>query len=569
VTPERRRWTVIALIALGAALRTWQFLGRGTLWLDEAAIARNVLARSWRELLDPLDYAQIAPRGFLLATKAATAVLGANEHALRLYAFLLSLAALPLFFRLASRVIPERASLIALGMFAVLGRPIYYGSEAKQYGGDAFFAVLLLLLAVPVVRGEPGVRHVIRLALAGVIAVWFSQTAVFVLAGVAVAVLYSGAWRTERVGAPTGERRERLPLLAAAAVIASSALVAVRATLHSLGPADNAYMRSFWRDGFPHWTPNADSAFVVHLISWPFAALYGLFYDLLGMPIAIVGLALAIAGATILWRLDRAATVLLVAPLLVALTAGALHLFPFGVTLDGFNKLAAGNARVLLFLIPSLVLIVAVGLGAMIAARDVLTRRVGWVLVLLTLGTPLYYDLATVPYTPHDLRPVIDATVRNARPGDRLYVYYGARQAFDLYRDRFPFADSSIARGDCHRPAWREYLRELDTLRGSGRLWVLMVRPALVNGVPEGQIIDDYLGQISPRLARWGQKDAYVSLYDMRIVRPLPNAASVSHPPPRASAQDTVALGFSCAGIFPAAGADTSLTARRNPRLNR
>lgn len=569
MTPERRRRTAIALIAFGAALRTWQFLGRGTLWLDEAAIARNVLARSWRELLDPLDYAQIAPRGFLLATKAATAVFGANAHALRLYAFLLSIAALPLFFRLASRVLPERASLIALGMFAVLGRPIYYGSEAKQYGGDAFFAALLLLLAVPVVRGEPGVRHGVRLALAGTVAVWFSQPAVFVLAGVAVAVMYAGTWRAAGVGDPVRGPRERRFLLVAAAVTASSALVAVRSTLHSLGPADNAYMRSFWRDGFPHWTPTIDNASVIHLISWPFAAIYGLFYDLLGMPIAIVGLALAIGGATILWRLDRATTVLLVAPLLVALTAGALHVFPFAVTLDGFNKLAAGNARVLLFLIPALVPIVAAGLGTLIAARDPQPRRVGWVLLVLTLGTPVYYDLATLPYTPHDLRPVIDATVHNARPGDRLYVYYGARQAFDLYRHEFPFADSSIARGDCHRPAWREYLRELDTLRGSGRLWVLMVRPALVNGVPEGQIIDDYLGQISPRLARWGQKDAYVSLYDMRIVRPLANAASASHPPPRALSQDTVALGFSCTGVFPVTGADTSLTARRNPGLNR
>jgi hypothetical protein len=560
VIAARRRWTVVALIALGTALRTWQFIGRGTLWLDEAAIARNVLARSWRELLDPLDYAQIAPRGFLLATKASTALLGASEHALRLYAFVLSLAALPLFFRLADRLLSERASLLALGMFAILGRPVYYGSEAKQYAGDVFFAVWLLLLAVPVVRGEAGKRDVILLALAGAIAVWFSQPATFLVAGIAFSV-WSSRLRH-------GARFER-PFVAAAVVCAVSAFAAVSATLHSLRPSDSTYMRSFWREGFPPWPPTSDLAFVVRLVSWPFVAVYGLFYDLLGMPVAVVGLALALAGVLLFWRRDRAATALLVAPLLVALAAGALHLFPFAVTLDGFNKLAAGNARVLLFLLPALAILVAAGLETMISAREALLRRGGWALVALTLGTPLYYDLVSVPYTPHDLRPSIDAMARNARPGDRLYVYYGARQAFELYRDRFPFADSAIVRGDCHRPAWREYLRELDALHGSGRLWVLMIRPALVNGVPEGQIIDDYLGQISPRLARWGQKDAYVSLYDMRIVRPLPNASAASHPPPRALPQDTVPLGFSCAGIFPPVGADTSLTARRNPRLDR
>lgn len=557
---ERRRRVAIAVIAIGVVLRTWQFVGRGSLWLDEAAIARNVLARNWRELLEPLDYAQIAPSAFLLATKASTLLFGANEYALRLYAFVLSLATLPLFFRLSERMLPERASLLALGLFAVLGRPIYYGSEAKQYGGDAFFAVLLLVLAIPLVRGIPGLGHVVRLATAGAVAVWFSQPSVFLLAGIAVAVVYATARRGARVDAS---------LMVAAIAWGASALAAVRTTLGALRPIDDAYMRSFWRAGFPPWPPRAEFGFALRLLSWPLVVVYGLFQDLLGMPVALLGVTLAVAGAVFLWRQERAALVLLLTPLFVALAAGALRLFPFAVTLDGFNKLAAGNARVLLFLLPALVLLLAAGLEIMLSAGDALPRRLGWALAALTLGTPLYYDLTSEPYTPHDLRPVIDATARNARPGDRLYVYYGARQAFELYRDRFPFADSAIVRGECHRPAWREYLRELDTLRGSGRLWVLMVRPALVNGVPEGQIIDDYLGQTSPRLAKWGRKDAYVSLYDMRIVRPVPHALDVSHPAPRAWARDTVPLGFSCAGIFPPAGGDTSLTARRKTRLDR
>ena len=144
MTPSRRRAIALALGIAGALLRLWQYLGRGSLWIDEAAIARNVVARSRAQLLQPLDYAQIAPKGFLLLEKLATDVFGAGEHALRLYSILTALAALPLFYALARRVLGENGALLAFALFAVLGRPIYYAAEAKQYGGDIFFACLLL-----------------------------------------------------------------------------------------------------------------------------------------------------------------------------------------------------------------------------------------------------------------------------------------------------------------------------------------------------------------------------------------------------------------------------------------
>ena len=556
MTVERRKRLALALISLGVALRTWQYAGRGSLWLDEAALARNVLARSWAELLQPLDYTQVAPRGFLLATKAAASLLGPTEHALRLYSFLLSVLALPLLYRLARSILPERAALLALGLFAVLGRPVFYASEAKQYSGDLFFAILLLLLAMPLVRGDAGSRQIVAFGVAGAVAVWFSQPTVFVIAGIALVLA---------VAVTRGRMRPDRAIFAALAICALSAGAAVYATLHTFPPADAAYMRSFWERGFLPWPPAARLSFVRDAIAWPFTGLYGLFYDLLGMPVATIGAALALLGAVALWRRERAALLLLLAPIAVTIGAGALRIFPFATTLDGFNKLAAGNARLLLFLLPALVLLVVAGLDALLDAPRIATRRAGRALAVLTLGTPLYYDLAEIPYTPHDLRAVIAAASRYVHPGDRLYVYYGARQSFELYRARFPFPDSATVRGECHRPAWREYLRDLDALRGTGRVWVLMVRPALVNGVAEGQMIDDYLGQVAPRLARWGQKDANLSLYDMRIVNPMRGDRAAWHPERRALPGDTVALGFSCAGIFSAPHG--GVTDRRNPQL--
>src|SRR5690348_5153488 len=91
------RWAVIVAIPVGVGLRAWQYFAQASLVLDEAAVARNVLDRGVLGLLTPLDYAQVAPPGFLLLVKLATALFGPAEWALRLTPFIFGLAALLLF----------------------------------------------------------------------------------------------------------------------------------------------------------------------------------------------------------------------------------------------------------------------------------------------------------------------------------------------------------------------------------------------------------------------------------------------------------------------------------------
>ena len=529
----------LALMALGAALRAWQFFGRGTLWLDEAAIARNVLGRGYRELLEPLDFAQIAPKGFLLVEKLAVELFGPTEVALRLFPFLTALAALPLFYRLARRVLTGHGALMALGLFAVLSRPIHYGAEVKQYGSDIFFTIVLLLLALPVIRGKPGARHALRLGMAGAVAVWFSQPSIFILAGVATAVALAVMQRRIRVG---------LPFASMAGLWAVSALPAIWTTMHSLRGLENDYMRSFWVEGF--WpAPTSLKA-----LAWPIVTLYGLFEDPLGMPVAAIGIVLFALGWYVIARGGTIELVLLLSPFVLALLASALRLFPFATTVIGFNKIAAGNGRVLLFLLPALILVTIAGLDYLVRAPTTLARHAGRALAVLVFGAPLFYDLVELPHTPHDLREVMRIVVRDRRPGDHLYVYYGARQAFEFYRASFPFADGEVTLGGCQRPHWREYLRELDELRGRSRLWVLVAHPSTMRGVREAAVIEGYLDRIAPKLGRWGRKDATLILYDMRAAsRPAAADRALWHPPPRRLPADTVSLGHSCMGVFPPA----------------
>ena len=541
MSPDRRRTIAIALGGLGAGLRLWQYVGRGTLWIDEAAIARNVTTRSYAELLQPLDFAQIAPKGFLFFEKLAVTSFGTSDRAFRLYAILTALAALPLFYALARRVLSEEGALLAFAFFAVLGRPIHYAAEAKQYGGDIFFACLLLLLALRILAYDAVPRHWLRLGALGAVAVWFSQPALFVLAGVGLALL---------LAVLQGKIPLRWPAIVACVLWAASGVPSIYLTMHSLGPAEQAYMRSYWAGGFWPIPPHS-----LMELAWPFVNLYGLFRDPLGMPVTALGVGLFSLGCIVLARRRPVQLTALVGPLAVLYVASALGIYPFDATVKGFNKIAAGNGRVLLFLVPGLMLVVIAGVHALAASPIRYVRRVGIAAAALLLAAPLYYDLTGLPHSPHDLRPIFAAMRERVQPDDRLYVYYGGRQAFEWYRARFPVPDDHVVRGGCYRPAWREYLRELDAFRGSGRLWVLVVHPAGINGVHEGGTIERYLDLTAPKVGRWGSKDAFVLLYDEAPLAPRRGRAADWHPAPRALPFDTVSLGFACTGVFPGPGA--------------
>src|ERR1700722_15165595 len=95
-------WSVIAL---GAGLRLWQYLGHASQWVDELGLSRSIVELPLSRLLvGPLPFGQVAPPGFLVVEKAMAAIAGADDFALRFLPLAASLVALLLMLRLASRL---------------------------------------------------------------------------------------------------------------------------------------------------------------------------------------------------------------------------------------------------------------------------------------------------------------------------------------------------------------------------------------------------------------------------------------------------------------------------------
>ena len=183
-------WLVpVALGALGAALRLWQYGAGTSLWADEANLALNIVERPLARLLGPLDYRQVAPPGWLLLEKLAVMIFGEGEHALRLIPLLGSLAALPLGWHVARRVLPPGLGPpLALGLLAT-GIPfIFYAGQAKPYSTDVAVGLLLIAFALTVRQDDAGQGRALRLGVAGALALWLSYPAMLVLAGLLTAM---------------------------------------------------------------------------------------------------------------------------------------------------------------------------------------------------------------------------------------------------------------------------------------------------------------------------------------------------------------------------------------------
>ncbi|HSM71130.1 MAG TPA: glycosyltransferase family 39 protein, partial [Anaerolineales bacterium] len=266
-----REHTVVYVVMLaGAILRIRQYLTGRSLWLDEAMLALNIVNRSFFELFRPLDYDQGAPIGFLMVEKVFNVFLGRNEYALRLFPLILGLLSLWTFYLVLKRFLHDTPFVIAVALFAFNPALIYYSSELKQYSMDVFAAITLLLLAIHYFE-KPSPKRLGIIAMAGVLALWFSHPALFLLAGIGLTLLL--------VHVQKRGLQNLTPILGVGLLWLANVGFLYFISLGSL--RNNAYMRQYWQDAFapmPPWRDlpwywdtlhfNADTHFAVTLAPW-------------------------------------------------------------------------------------------------------------------------------------------------------------------------------------------------------------------------------------------------------------------------------------------------------------
>jgi hypothetical protein len=363
---------LIGLVTLGTLLRWLHFLGRPSLSLDEARLALNIGTRTYRGLVHPLGFDQSAPLFYLWAERLATGLFGVNEFALRAVALLAGIGALAVSSRLFERFVSRDSALVGVAILAVAPAMVVYSNEVKQYMLEALVAILVILSTLQWLEA-PGLRTGVRLGVVGVVAVWMSGSAVFVLAGVGPAIALG---RSERQRVPV---RMRVAILAAWALSFSFAYFLI---YHAASA--NAYMLRFWGPAFLTPAPGLGRRFWLagKDMVWGFLVGHsgvpaGPDAEVLTAVFGCLGLAAVLGGAHRVWKRSggQLASVLL-GPPVVTLLASALGLYPF-------------SQRLVLFTVPLLVALAVAGFEGVVALDGGRWRR-GWLVVVVGLGiTPL------------------------------------------------------------------------------------------------------------------------------------------------------------------------------------
>jgi hypothetical protein len=357
----------LLLVGLGVLLRLVVYARDHPFCFDEQSLWGNIAGVRILEFSSELSADQLAPVGFLIGERALVALLGAKSLIGRLIPLLSGICALVLFVPLARKVLPGRAALVSLALFALSDDLIFYSCELKPYSVDLAVAVGLALATLHAI-GRPITAGIgWGMALTAIASPWFSFPAVFIVAGCGLALVLTSL--------RSGRLRDVAVWCAVGAAWAVSFAAAYRASLAILNPKTSMYI--FWNFAFlPIWPLPMD----VFRIYQTIGILLEVFVNPLNMvhPLwvgVLLPLLVFLIGTDSQARRSWPAWVVFVVPILLAMFASSIRRYPF-------------HGRLILELVPAFYLLIGVGAQRLGNGTAGLSRLGYKVFLVVLLGYP-------------------------------------------------------------------------------------------------------------------------------------------------------------------------------------
>jgi hypothetical protein len=476
------------IVGFGIALRLAQYLHNRSLWLDEAMLALNVVNRSVPELLRPLEYNQGAPIGFLVVQKLLADAFGTNEYVLRLFPLICGIASLILFPKVARHALAAAPAVIfATAAFAISYKLIFYASDVKQYSSDVAIALAVYSMTHHILDAGLNARRSLALGIIGAIAIWFSHPATFILAGIGVSLAgllaYRKAWSS------------LWSVMSAGVLWALSFVAFYFVSLRQL--SQNNPLLAYWEGGFMPFPPKTLSE-----LRWFDETFFGFFREPLGLLPASLACAAFVTGCISLAFERKDQFLLLATPILFALVASGLHLYPF-------------SERLLLFAVPFAIISIAHGISRLGGLPPKKQHRLSGAVALLLLVPQLIYSSAVFfrAYSFEEVKPAIAYVGEHWRPGDIVYVYHAARPTFRYYSGRYGFKGGDYVLGHASRKNVAGLKEELDAASSRQRLWVLFGHIDQSNGVDDDSLFRAQIAARKELADSFKPKGAAVYLY--------------------------------------------------------
>lgn len=187
-------WTAVlglAVAGLILASRIVSLRANPTPWLDEAMLGLNLLTIHWSQVLQPLPlFEQAAPLGCVLLGKAVSALFWRDfVVAMRICAAVASLAAAAIYYRALRTARPRAESALVVGLLMLSPALVFYSIEMKHYIFDVLSTVAVIGVGANALRAGADRKSMVAFTMVSSLAMLFSFTAVFVIAGFGSALL--------------------------------------------------------------------------------------------------------------------------------------------------------------------------------------------------------------------------------------------------------------------------------------------------------------------------------------------------------------------------------------------
>ncbi len=436
------------IIALGITLAIVNFFGFRNLWLDEAMLALNIKMHSILELLEPLDYGQVAPIGFLLIEKFFAHLLGYTDWSMRILPLLFYFWAVYITYLVSLELIKDRVfALFAAALFSTSWNILYYSSEVKQYMGELSMGLFIVFLALKLsdTKTSKGYGYY---AILGSITVWFSHVAILFISTSAVFLVLKARGR-----------QILKPLFLVIASWFISFLVYYLLFIHD--HPTKGFMINFWANLGAFMPQNiASPSFFKDLFEKIQIALVLLTHSNWLRPLfaflTLVGIFfLSIKKPSALW--------LLLGPVIIHLGLAYLKMYPF-------------HSRLVLYQVPLCVILVSAGAYLLFAQRKTLPPLITiLVLPLLIINNFFSIQEHAFPMKNEEVKPALRYLNENIEEEDVLFIDDFARAGYAFYLPYFPkiknLKTEQMVTGICHGDSCtftKGSLNQLDR-----KVWVL------------------------------------------------------------------------------------------------
>ncbi len=376
-----------------------------SLWLDEAALALNVLDKSFLELFQPLQYAQSAPPLFLCLTKVLVSIFGPGERVLRFIPFFCSLASIVAFWFLVDEVFvkkddfcPEKRPLtpfFGTAIFAFSFPFLYNSLEFKPYSLDVLFTILTFLIWLKVLRHKVSFKKELAFVLLLSTFPLFSFASIFSLCAVLALSL-------PVPGVNTGKERKIIPV-----VLGVSFVLYYIFIFSKINSGTNVYK---------YWI----SYFINHNFLKGFSVFFEILkYHFFPSSVAAFAFILFILGLIYLCKNREEVFSIFSVTLFSALAASWYDFYPL------FGRLS-------LFLYPVFLvaLLSPLGFCSKMSAKSKIAAILS---ALFLLSTVFYNPFNDILYKREEIKPLLKVVQGEIKPGDRIFVFKGAHLTYRYY----------------------------------------------------------------------------------------------------------------------------------------